>query len=130
MLSPPPLLKYHGEPATVELDWGCGRSAREERAGELAPPILKIRQMVVHLYLADGSLEIFEKRQVLVQSVDLLRVLLSTAHMASRPEPTRKHAFTRTMGFLCHEELLIASKQGMASEKSAGGSNGEIQCHT
>ncbi|CAM9276309.1 unnamed protein product, partial [Ectocarpus sp. 4 AP-2014] len=54
---------------TEELDWGCPRRPREEIAGGAASPILKIRQVVLHLYLADGSLEIFEKRQVCVPHV-------------------------------------------------------------
>lgn len=71
MLPAPPLRsKYHGNlPATAELDWGCERGARNEGAGELSPPILKIRQVVLHLYLSDGSLEMFEKRQVLNESI-------------------------------------------------------------
>lgn len=68
--------------ATVELDWGGGRSAQEERAGELSSPILKIRQVVLHLYLADGSLEIFEKRQVLVELVKRACLLWSSVHTA------------------------------------------------
>eukprot|EP00752_Nemacystus_decipiens_P017835 g15991.t1 len=57
------VLRFFGH-LTEELDWGCGRSAGRQGAGELSSPILKIRQVVLHLYLSDGSLEMFEKRQV------------------------------------------------------------------
>lgn len=41
-------------------------------------PILKIRQVVLHLYLADGSLEIFETRQVLLRVYLLRSIHLQT----------------------------------------------------
>lgn len=67
--SPQPSECLRDPDKTVELDWGCPRSPGEEIAGGATSPILKIRQVVLHLYLADGSLEIFEKRQVRIPHV-------------------------------------------------------------
>lgn len=68
LASPPPALRYSSKTCnnSLELDWGAAASPTKNMGGGSSSPILKIRQVVLHLYLADGSLEIFEKRQVLL----------------------------------------------------------------
>ncbi|CAM9271883.1 unnamed protein product, partial [Hapterophycus canaliculatus] len=57
------VLRFFGY-LTEELDWGCpSRNRLEQTTGEPPSPTRKIRQVIVHLFLADGSIEIFEKHQ-------------------------------------------------------------------
>lgn len=48
----------------AELDWGNGKNVSPGRERAIASRMTSIRQVVVYLFLADGSLEISETRQV------------------------------------------------------------------